>query len=158
MAASDSLNSDLFSIVKQAVPLEYSKWPRQGMTRFAVVDPTAPEPLKGDTYFAERQKKNWYGASGRRLKTPKIEVTPGAEPGVISFADTHPLPDEGIYIDYMKTRSDMRGRGHGRRIVQHIAEQTPGLIHFGKVMSPSVWGMMEDLKKQGRNVQGHRDF
>jgi hypothetical protein len=155
------------NIVQQPVPLDYARWPKEQMTRYAVVDHSAPLPNRlerpdgsvvGDTYFTETRELVRRGASGQMLKKPRINVTPGAEPGTVSFADTHPWGDDGTYIDYMKTRADQRSLGHAGALVDHIAQQYPGAIHFGRVMSPSVWKMMEGLEAQGRQVHGHRDF
>lgn len=157
MAASDHLDPELFRMERQAVPLSYNRFPSSGMTRFAVVHPHAPEPQKGDTYFAERQTEIKRGARGQLLKKPRIEVTPGAVPGTVSFADTHPRPD-GIYIDYMKTRQDMRGHGLAGRIIDHIAETHEGVLDFGRVMTPTIWNHMQRLHEQGRSVQGIKDF
>lgn len=154
-------------IVEQPVPLDYDRYPKEMMKRYAVIDHSAPLPQRielpsggvtGDTYFTETRSIVRRGANGRTLKTPRFNTTPGAEPGTVAFADTHPLHDEGVYIDYMNTRRDQRGQGHGNALVDHIAQQYPGTIHFGRVMHPSVWEMMGRLKDQGRDVHGHRDF
>jgi hypothetical protein len=129
------------------------------MSRFSVVDPAAPPPLPGHTYFAPSENRTYTSPrTGRRLQKPIVTPVPGAEPGVVSFADTHRWGDDGVYIDYMATRRDQREQGHAHALVEHIAQQYPGTINFGRVMHPSVWSMMQGLEARGRTVMGKHDF
>lgn len=128
------------------------------MQRFSVVDPAAGDPLAGDTYFAPTSyRESVSPVTGRRYKQPKVIQVPGAEPGVVAFADITPYGDD-VYIDYMRTRRDHRGRGYSGALADHIATKFPGVIDFGRVMSPTVWNIKTRLAEQGRQTHGYRDF
>jgi GNAT superfamily N-acetyltransferase len=164
MSADEHLHPVLF---QGASPLRYDR--AAGVQRFAVVNPEAALPEERKTAFGTPShvaETNYWDTkfvqkrsqTGKPLKNPRNFDNPSAAaPGTVSFADVT-AHGEDAYIHYMNTRPDQRGQGHASRLVEHIAQQYPGTIHFGKVMSPSVWRMKERLEEQGRRTLGHRDF
>jgi len=139
-------------------PLTYNRG--GNIQRLSLVDTESPEFQKGDTYFAQTKKHIWRGPSGRRLKKPKEEIVPGAAPGTVAFLDYHDMGDNFIYIDYMKTRNDMRGQGHARRLIDELIKifGPTATYDFGKMLNPAIEKIHDDLKARGIKVLGHRDF
>lgn len=144
-------------------PLEYPRAAR--VHRFELVDPSLPPPRRSDAYFAETRQYESYGRSGRRLKRPRVTVIPGAPQDVAAFLDWHEYGERAAYIDYMKVRQDLRGQGLAAELVQAffdaiVLPRGMTLVHWGKVMSPAVWVLMERMREAYPAVQqiGHRDF
>ena len=139
-------------------PLTYSRG--GNIQRLSLVDTESSDFQKGDTYFAQTKQHIWRGASGRRLKKPKEEIIPGAAPGTVAFLDYHDMGDNFIYIDYMKTRTDMRGQGHARRLIDKLIKVfgRDATYDFGKMMNPAIGKIYDGLKGQGFKVLGHRDY
>lgn len=129
-------------------PLVYNR--SESVRRLAAVDRAAPAPAGGDTYFAETSRSVRTGKGGRLLKRPRVEVTPGAAPGTVAFLDYHEYGPRGLYIDYMKTRQDYRGRGLARRLVDELIARHPdlALLHFGKLMNPTVGKIFAEAEKR----------
>lgn len=128
--------------------------------RLAVVDPAAPPPPKGDFYFADVPRNIYTGKNGRRLKKPRIEVTPGAALGTVAFLDYHEY-GSGIYVDYMKTRQDYRGRGLVRQLVDELLRVHPNItfLHFGRMTHSTIGKIYDELVKRGGvSLAGHKDF
>lgn len=127
-------------------PLKYSSY---GVKRLALCDSGVVEPpSKHDYYFAEIQKWERYGSSGRRLKKPrKGEIIPGVSNVCIAgFLDYHKPSENYWYIDYMKTRTDMRGKGYASQLIDEFFSRyvKPGdTVSFGKMMKPEV-GHLKD--------------
>ncbi|NDC25693.1 MAG: hypothetical protein EBZ49_16400 [Proteobacteria bacterium] len=144
-------------------PLSYDR--SGAVQRISLVDTAAPGHPKGDTYFATTTSFSWYGPSGRRLKRPKEETVPGAaDEGTVAFLDYHEISfsDRGlsaIYIDYMKTRSDSRGKGHARALVDALVEKygTEVTYDFGRILTPTVSRIKDDLAGRGIKVAGKKD-
>jgi hypothetical protein len=165
MSADEALHPILF---QGRSPLRYNR--AANVERFGVVNPGAELPnepvLRPHWDEAKVQEQDYWhsqvtigrGKSGRPLKQRKTITNPGAaSPGTVSFADVTPM-GEDVYIHYVHTRQDQKGRGHASRLVEHVAQQYPGTIDFGRVMSPSVWRMKERLEQQGRQTRGRPDF
>lgn len=139
-------------------PLSYDR--SGNVQRLSLVDSEAPDFEKGDLYFAQQARKVWLGKTGRRLKNPREEIIPGAAPGTVAFLDYHDMGDGYIYVDYMKTRNDMRGMGHARRLIDELIKVfgRDSAYDFGKMMNPAIGKIYDDLKSQGLRVYGHRDY
>jgi len=150
-SASGLLSASL-RIEEYASPLDYHR--AGNVRRYALVDPGVGDPDKHDAYFAEIWKTRRYTKSGKPLKKPKTElVSKGAEPGVVAFLDWTPWGD-GIYIHYMKTRQDQKGKRHAQRLLDHLYKKhkTAAVIHWGKVMNEVAWSLYErykDLEEHG---------
>lgn len=142
-------------------PLEYH---RSGdVRRLAVVDPASGPAPAGDYYFAAVPRNIYTGKNGRRLKRPRVEMTPGAADGTVAFLDYHEYGPHGIYIDYMKTRRDYQRRGLARRLVEDLIARHPGVkwVHFGKLMNPTMGKIFDEtVAHHGAaiNFAGHRDY
>ena len=161
--------SEQFDVVHQGeTPLRYDRGGR--IQRFGVVNPDAALPDEPKRAFGTeshiRETDYWNakhiisrGSSGKPLKKPRTFTNPSAAaPGTVGFADVTPTGENDVYINYVTTRPDQRGQGHARRLVEHVADQFSGVLHFGKVMNPAIWKMKEDLETRGRRTLGHRDF
>jgi GNAT superfamily N-acetyltransferase len=146
-------------------PLVYD---RSGdVRRFALYSPELVDvPFDPrDVYFAETERKHRYGANKRLLKTPRIEIIPGARPGTLGWVDWHWEAPGYIYIDFMKVRSDWRTRGAGRQLVEAFYTYVVGpnaveSVHWGRVVSPYAWKIYERMQRVYPNVHhgGHVDF
>jgi hypothetical protein len=155
-------------IVTHPVPLTYHRYPSSQMTRRAVVDTSVP-PAQQRAHRSEQAARQDYwspeirqthGKTGKPLKKPRVSPNPNVvDPHTVAFLDSHtPLPDEA-YLDYVTTRSDQRGHGHARRLIEDFAIQYPEhSLDFGRVMHPAVWKLREELADRGRTVRGRRDF
>jgi GNAT superfamily N-acetyltransferase len=130
--------------------------------RLAFVDPSAPEPTSPQAYFTETTRTIREGANGRPLKKPRVEVTPGAGPGIVAFVDYHLLPGTGkngateaVYIDYVAARSDQRGLGHARALLAELYREHrhAAWIDWGRVMHPA----MEKLLAHYQTLEGRGD-
>ena len=139
-------------------PLVYQR--AQNIQRISLVDDDVTDFKKGDVYFAATKKYNHYGSSGRRLKNPQVEDVPGSAPGTVAFLDYHVLPAGTVYIDYMKTRSDMRGQGHARKLVDELLQKFGRDVtyDFGHIMNPSIGKIQKDLETKGYIVRGWHDY
>lgn len=153
------------SFYEEPSPLVYS---RSGdVRRFALWSPDLVDvPFEPkDTYFAITERIQRYGANKRLLKTPRVEITPGARPGTLAWVDWHWEAPQYIYIDFMKVRNDWRQHGAGRQLVeafyQHIARpQGAVYVHWGRVMSPYAWRIKQHMERIHPDIRtsGHIDF
>jgi len=127
-------------------PLKYGSY---GVKRLALCDAGVTEPPnKFDTYFAEIQEWERYGKTGRPLKKPrKGEIIPGVSNVCIAgFLDYHKKAENYWYIDYMKTRTDMRGKGYASQLIDEFFSRyikSGATVNFGKMMQPEV-GHLKD--------------
>lgn len=157
----------MFEIYREKSPLQYVK--SNDVNRFGIMSPELVNvPFqRGDAYFAPIERKITRSPkTGRTLKTPIIDVTPGSRPGTIGFVDWHTYgsgSDEGIYIDFMKVRSDWRQHGFGKAMVAAFYENEvvgKESIGWGKIMSPYAWKIYQQMKLTYPNIHhsGHVDF
>jgi len=144
-------------------PLDYNR--SGNVMRLALVDARAGEPDPHDSYFAEITRTRNRAKNGKPLKKPKTElVSPGAAPGVVAFLDWHQWGPKAVYIDYMKSRRDMRGKKHIQRLLDHLYKEHKNdeIIHWGKVMNEAAWSLFEryqGLEEHGYpHTIGSRDF
>lgn len=143
-------------------PLTYNR--AGDVNRISLIDKSSPPFEKHDSYFDEITKQITYNRkTGKIYKKPKVEVTPGAAPGTVAFLDYHTYIFSGekyVYIDYMKTRRDMRGQGHARLLINYLKNKfgTNSVYDFGKVMTESVWKMKKELDAAGYQTLGKIDF
>ena len=118
--------------------------------RLQVVDESAPPPDPRATYFAETTRTVRKGKNGQPLKTPRVEVTPGADEGVVAFLDYHRVPGQtdAIYIDYMSTRDDQQGKGHATALVDKLYGMFPDAawIDWGDIMSDAAWRIFKTYR------------
>jgi hypothetical protein len=140
-----------FHFLDEESPLEYRKW--YNVERLSVVDPNAGPAPKGDTYFAPTERKNWYGKTGRRLKRPKIEKTPGASENVVGFIDYNiNRQNNGIEFAYTKIRKDFRGV-YAINILSLLIDELykryadAPYIYWGKIMHPAIWKLYQRQRK-----------
>lgn len=138
-------------------PLEYGR--SGNVKRIALCDSSVTEPPgKHDSYFAEIEKWRKYTKGGRKLKKPKLdEIIPGvSDVCIIGFLDYHQKAklESGVtfwYIDYMKTRSDMRGQGSASQLVEKFYEMIPqsgDYVNFGKMMQPQVGHLKDKMAEE----------
>mgnify|MGYP003636863348 FL=1 len=145
-------------------PLPYRR--AGNVKRLALCDSSVTEPPnQHDTYFAEIQKWNRYGKTGRTLKKKrKGELIPGVSLVCIAgFLDFHSVGENMYYLDYMKTRTDMRGKGYATQLVDEFFKRyaKPGMtIHFGKMMRKEVGYLKDKMAKEHPDIEviGSRDF
>lgn len=145
LTASGLLSASL-RIEEYDSPLDYRR--AGNVRRYALVDPRVGDPNKHDSYFAETWRTRRYSKRGhKKLKKPKTELVKGAKPGVVAFVDWTPWGD-GVYIHYMKTREDQKGKRHAQRLLDHLYKKhkNVGVIHWGKVMNEIAWSLHERYK------------
>jgi GNAT superfamily N-acetyltransferase len=136
-------------------PLRYSK--SGNVKRLAYCDSNVSEPpASRDAYFKEYQEMQSYGKNGRRLKKArKGELIPGvSNVCIIGFLDFHEYGN-GWYIDYMKTRGDASGQGVASKLMDEFFARYAkpgGIIHFGKMMAPSIGHLKDKMEKQHPDV------
>lgn len=169
-----SLNPDQFRIEDQGEsPLFYPRFGGIPRRRLGLVHPDAPAiPVVNRASYNERSVRDveyWApevqvgrGLNDRRLKTPKVVKNPSAaKPGTVGFLDYTEVPHgEGeIYVDFVNRRSNMPNIGVTSRLLHFLSDQRPeSPIDLGRVLSPKVWAVGEELKAKGRKVTGRPDF
>ena len=132
--------------------------------RFALCYSSVTEPPEQrDTYFKELERWRRRTPTGRKLKEPKlIEVIPGVSDVCITgFLDFHQrsTTKEGKpywYIDYMKTRGDMRGQKISSRLVEEFFKKyaEPGsVVDFGQMLEEQVVHLKQKMEKKYPNVK-----
>ena len=131
-------------------PLEYlsSKGP---VSRITIRHPEASVGKKTgqDTYIDQTERKTFRSPTDRKLKNPRIEVTPGAGENAVSFIDYEVLNDKSVKIHYMKTASHLQGQGLSQRALDEmIKKENPSNIDFGKLMNESSAKILENAKKK----------
>ena len=158
-----------FDVVNQGrSPLSYNRG--YDIQRLAVVSPDVPTPdvvtrrtgsakSVAETDYWNPKVEVHRSNTGKPLKSPKVVSNPSAAaPGTASFMDFEDLGSE-VYVHYMNTRQDLRGQGHGNRLMDHLAGQFPDKdINLGRVMSKHVGNMQRRLRQQGRTVRGKDDW
>ena len=150
-------------------PLEYAR--SGNVKRIALCDSSVTEPPgKHDSYFAEIERWRKFTKGGRRLKKPKLdEIIPGvSDVCIIGFLDYHKRSTVSSgatfwYIDYMKTREDMRGQGSASQLIEKFYETIPqpgDYVNFGKMMQPQVGHLKDKMaeKYPEINTQGAKYF
>jgi antirestriction protein ArdC/superfamily I DNA/RNA helicase len=144
------LNPEEFTIDFSTTPLEYDR--RKGtVDRVTIRHPEASvgKTKVKDTYIDETETKKLTGESGRKLKTPIIQKTPGAGENAASFIDYEVLSDGYVKIHYMKTASHLQGQGLSQKALDEIIKKhNPSNIDFGKLMSESSAKVFENAKKK----------
>ena len=84
------------------------------------------------------------------------EIIPGvSDVCVAGFLDYHAAGENYWYIDYMKTRTDMRGKGYASQLVDEFFNRhaKPGVtIHFGKMMREEVGHLKNKMAKKYPDV------
>jgi len=138
-------------------PLPYTR--AGNVKRLALCDSSVTEPPdKHDSYFAEIQKWRTRTKGGRRkLKKPVLgELIPGVSAVCIAgFLDFHSYGSNMYYLDYMKTRTDMRGKGYATQLVDEFFKRyaKPGMtIHFGKMMRKEVGHLKDKMAEKYPDV------
>lgn len=152
------LIKEVLEVQELSSPLSYDRWSH--VLRISLVDSDSPDFKKYDTYFSQTKKSVLYGPSGRRLKNPKTEIVPGAASGTVAFLDYHVPMKDYIYIDYMKTRMDMRGMGHAKKLIDELVKKFGKDVtyDFGKIMNPAIGKLQKDLAAKGYKVSGWHDY
>jgi GNAT superfamily N-acetyltransferase len=146
-------------VVHTLSPLAYYKGPP--VRRFQVVDDAAPPPRPTDVYFAETRRTVRYGKTGRALKKPHVETTPGADPGVLGFIDWTPAVPYtracGVFIHYTSVRQDMRKQGVFKRMLEAFLAERGGKdceVDFGQIHHNAVAIAYQRLRAEGYTVRG----
>ena len=149
---------ELLSFEELKSPLVYQKDPN--VKRLSLVDTESPEFKKHDQYFAALKRFTYTGDTGRRLKNPREVVTPGAAPGTIAFLDYHIPSENFIYIDYMKTRNDMQGQGHAKKLIDELVNRhgKDAYYDFGRILNPAAGKLQKRLEAQGIKTKGFHDY
>lgn len=122
--------------------------------RLSWLDPDAPGPLPSDVYYAETKRE--LRKKNRQPYSPKrYETIPGADPGTVAFLDYEVLGDGSIYIHFIHTRNDQRGKGHMRRLIDKFIEDhwTAPEINFGEIHNQHVWKYFLE-KKNAKDWKG----
>lgn len=131
-------------------PLDYRASTYRSPRRIAMVDPSAGEHPKGETYFAETSRTTRTSPdTGRRLKNPRKVITPGAPPGTVAFVDYSKSNNPGqLFIHYASTRSDQEGRGHATAIINELIQRhkDAGYIDFGRIVSPGMDSVRQKIE------------
>jgi len=131
-------------------PLKYHGYANK--KRFIVVDKEASDAEPRTHYYKDREIWRRYTKNRRRrLKKPKLEeVIPGAPPHTVAFLDYSSYGEDGIFLDYLHVRDDMRGQGHARMLVQAIIDKNPNLelLHFGKMMREEIGHLKDSFAKK----------
>ena len=127
-------------------PLKYSA---SNVKRLAYCDSAVTEPPEHqDAYFKEWEK----------MREGEKEIIPGvSDVCIIGFLDYHSIgkthDGKGTvwYIDYMKTRTDSRGKGVASELLEQLYETVaqPGDdVNFGKMMEPQIGHLMKKMKEK----------
>lgn len=167
-----SLNPDQFRIEDQGEsPLYYHRFGGETRRRLGLIHPDAPSvPVANRASYNERSVRDveyWApevqvgrGLNDRRLKVPKVVKNPSAaKPGTVGFLDYTDIGNDELYVDYVTRRNDIPNIGASSRLIHFLADQNPNAtINLGRVLSPKVWNVGEELKDKGRNVKGYQDF
>lgn len=139
-------------------PLTYQR--SSNIKRLSLIDTESPEFKKHDTHFAVLKRFTYTGDTGRRLKNPREVVTPGSAPGTIAFLDYHIPSENFIYIDYMKTRNDMRGQGHATKLIDELVNihGKDAYYDFGRIINSSAGALQKRLEAKGIKTRGYHDY
>jgi predicted GNAT family acetyltransferase len=140
--------------VEEISPLDYTPtgYPKGSVRRLALIDTEAPEAPKNARYFVEYTREQKIGKGGRFLKKPRKIVEPGATPNTLSFIDYHVYGNgKYVYINYMRTRDDVEGKGLARALLLHFMDdaERSGVTHvnFGKIMSPAIGKLYQEYER-----------
>jgi hypothetical protein len=180
MAIVNKLGKQFAGLVEHS-PLEYQK--SGDVRRISIIDPDLPDyadirpvthtitdDVTGETrdarskqtYFDQIERKTYRSESGRKLKNPRTEVTPGATRGTAAFLDyTDHGPEYGNTIDihYMKTHGSYSDQGLARQAVETLYQQNPkSTIHWGKLMQKQTEHLYNDFAKRYPEQTGTAKF
>jgi ribosomal protein S18 acetylase RimI-like enzyme len=145
-------------------PLSYPRAYRDNVKRLAYCDSSVTEPPKHhDAYFVDYQKMIRFGKRGQRLKKPrKGEFIPGvSNVCIIGFLDYHAdgKTSDGKqiwYIDYIKTRSDSRGKGVASKLIDEFfsrhVDPDGGIVQFGRMMREEIGHLKDKMAEKYPNV------
>lgn len=101
--------------------------------RVTLIDDGAPAPGPTEVYFAE-------GAVG--FVNGRKAVVPAALPGATAFVDYSVRGDGSVFIHYVATRRDLRGKGYGALLLEHFLRsvEKDGVpsVDFGKIMHDAM--------------------
>ena len=95
--------------------------------------------------------------TGRTTKKKHLESPGAGDDTIIGFLDYHSqgTTSDGRpywYIDYMRTRGGFGKQGVATRLVEEFIQRyapDPGsVVHFGKIMNPWMYGIMEKMKEK----------
>lgn len=119
--------------------------------RFALVDADAPPVPPGMRYFVPTTRTVRTSPKGRALKKPRQVTLAGAAPDTVAFVDFHPLMPDGMYVDYVRVRTDLQGRGLANVVMRGFYDRVvlpKGVtyVHWGRVMNEKAWAVL--LKMQ----------
>lgn len=142
------------TVYEERSPLEY---PRAGgyVERFGLYSPEAGPTTA--SYFAPTERRHRYGKSGRLLKTPRVELVPGARPGTVAWLDWHVLAPGEIYIDFVTVREDWRSRGVGRALLEAfyadvVIPRGITYVDWGQLMHPNAERLFRYMRGLYPNV------
>jgi GNAT superfamily N-acetyltransferase len=116
-------------------PLDYRGkfWGRS--TRYSIIDPEAPEPGRGDTYFTSSHPG----------------FVPPTDPKTVAWMDV--FEDGGstgrpyVYIAFMAVREDHQRQGLARRLVDHLYATHPeARIEWGDLVHRGTERLYADFK------------
>lgn len=119
-------------------PLDYGGTPRD---RLQLRDATAGPPPPGETYFGPRSKH------------------PPAPPDVVAFLD-YVVWDEVVYISYLSVRTDARGRGYARQLIDELYERHPDArqVDFGAIHSDAIAKLYRERRELAAKGEGPRTY
>jgi hypothetical protein len=60
----------------------------------------------------------------------------------------------------MKTRNDMRGQGHAKKLVDELLQKFGKEVtyDFGHIMNPAIGKIQKELESKGYSVRGWHDY
>jgi ribosomal protein S18 acetylase RimI-like enzyme len=122
-------------------PLDYPRFGTPAQ-RFVLFETDASPPSPTEVYFAptQQKKRNKSGDPMYRGGKPVMVTVPGADPDVLGFIDYHEWMPGHIYIDYVATRSDWRGMGVMKTLLDEFfaANEYAKVIDFGDIYAEQL--------------------
>lgn len=179
MPINNKLGKQFWGLIEHS-PLDYDA--SKNVRRISLLDPDLPdyedirpsytatdmdtgetrEVRSKQTYFETIERETNRSESGRKLKKPRKEITPGATRGTATFLDyTDHGPEYGNTIDihYMKTHPHYKNQGLARQAVETLYQQNPNSnINWGKLMTKQTEHLYEDFARRYPDQTGTAKF
>lgn len=98
----------------------------------------------------EQSKLDYFGETPKRLAIHDPEASPSTDdycPGdTVAFLD-YSEGDYGVFIHYIYVRSDYRGRGLARELVEYLYDHTTGAVDWGEVFEPAAGALWDEMRQ-----------
>jgi hypothetical protein len=147
-----NLNPEQFQIEHTTSPLAYPE-ALGPVQRVVIRHPEATTGVeKPENYMDDTQTIINRSKTGKQLKNPKVEKTPGAGSNSAGFVDYEKHGD-AIHIHYMRTRNHLQGSGIAQKALETmISSNKPSSINFGKMMEPEVGHIKQKIEKNHPDI------